>query len=66
MVYFGCRIFKAQLIFPWPLGTLFGSIASTLVFEKAAKGDSHGALERLSRCVEVFERYPGLHRFAMG
>lgn len=36
------------------------------MFEKAANGDSTGALERLSRCVEVFERYPGLHRFAMG
>eukprot|EP00752_Nemacystus_decipiens_P005061 g4595.t1 len=41
-------------------------INGTLVFEKAANGDLSGAIERLSRCVEVFERYPGLHRFAMG
>ncbi|CAM9595613.1 unnamed protein product, partial [Ectocarpus fasciculatus] len=29
---------------------------------KAARGDASGALERFSRCVEVFERYPGVCR----
>lgn len=45
---------------------LVASARSSLVFEKAAKGDVHGALERVGRIVEVFERYPGLSRFAMG
>ncbi|CAM9281330.1 unnamed protein product [Ectocarpus sp. 8 AP-2014] len=32
----------------------------TLAFQKAAKGDAGGALERFGNCVEIFERYPGL------
>eukprot|EP00903_Cladosiphon_okamuranus_P015987 g14765.t2 len=41
-------------------------INGALIFEKATKGDTTGALDKLGRCVEIFERYPGLHRFAMG
>ncbi|CAM9841362.1 unnamed protein product, partial [Ectocarpus sp. 8 AP-2014] len=41
-------------------------INSTLVFKKAAKGDLHGALKRIGRCVEIFERYPGLCRSMIG
>ena len=37
----------------------------TLVFNKAARGDAHGTLERISRCVEVYELYPGLCRCMM-
>ncbi|CAM9309567.1 unnamed protein product [Ectocarpus fasciculatus] len=35
-------------------------INMTLGYQKAANGDTDGALERFSRCVEVFERYPGV------
>ena len=31
-----------------------------LVFNKASKGDTDGTLEKIARCVEVYERYPGL------
>ncbi|CAB1103083.1 unnamed protein product [Ectocarpus sp. CCAP 1310/34] len=41
-------------------------INGTLVFEKAAKGDFSGAVERIDRCVEVFETFPGVCRFFMG
>ncbi|CBJ28453.1 hypothetical protein Esi_0106_0024 [Ectocarpus siliculosus] len=41
-------------------------INGTLVFEKAAKGDFTGAVERIDRCVEVFEGFPGVCRFFMG
>lgn len=41
-------------------------IDRVLACEKAVKGDTDGALERIGRCVEVFERYPGLIRFEMG
>ncbi|CAM9219819.1 unnamed protein product [Ectocarpus sp. 4 AP-2014] len=41
-------------------------INGTLVFEKAAKGDFSGAVERIDRCVEVFEGFPGVCRFFMG
>ncbi|CAB1111404.1 unnamed protein product [Ectocarpus sp. CCAP 1310/34] len=41
-------------------------VNSTLVFKKAAKGDLHGALKRIGRCVEIFERYPGLCRSMIG
>lgn len=61
-----CFETKSQRTPPRPLPTFFDCIISTLIFEKAAKGDTTGALDRLGRCVEVFERYPGLHRFAMG
>ncbi|CAN0132740.1 unnamed protein product [Ectocarpus fasciculatus] len=37
-------------------------INMNLVFTKAAKGDLHATLERIGRCVEVYERYPGLCR----
>ncbi|CAN0100861.1 unnamed protein product, partial [Ectocarpus sp. 12 AP-2014] len=37
-----------------------------LVFEKAAKHDLDATLERIGRCIEVFERYPGLCRGTMG
>ncbi|CAM9184713.1 unnamed protein product [Ectocarpus fasciculatus] len=40
-------------------------INGTLVFERAAKGDAEGTLERIRHCVEVFERYPGLCRCMM-
>ncbi|CAM9379178.1 unnamed protein product, partial [Ectocarpus fasciculatus] len=51
--------------------TIRGGVGSllinlTLVFEKGAKGDLSAALERIGRCVEVFERYPGLCRGTMG
>lgn len=39
---------------------------SSLVFEKAAKGDACGVLDRLGRTVEVYDRFPGLMRFDMG
>eukprot|EP00752_Nemacystus_decipiens_P002319 g2192.t2 len=42
------------------------AINAALACEKVVKGDPDGALERLGRCVEVFERYPGLLRFTMG
>lgn len=38
----------------------------SLFFDKAAKGDLRGSLERVARCVEVFERFPGLCRLPMG
>ncbi|CAM9220666.1 unnamed protein product, partial [Ectocarpus sp. 13 AM-2016] len=41
-------------------------VHSTLVFKKAGKGDLHGALKRVGRCVEIFERYPGLCRSMIG
>ncbi|CBN75398.1 expressed unknown protein [Ectocarpus siliculosus] len=41
-------------------------VNSTLVFKKAAKGDVHGALKRVGRCVQIFERYPGLCRSMIG
>ncbi|CAB1102842.1 unnamed protein product [Ectocarpus sp. CCAP 1310/34] len=41
-------------------------INGTLFFNKTVSGDNKGALERLERCVEVFEGFPGLTRFAMG
>ncbi|CAM9370652.1 unnamed protein product [Ectocarpus sp. 12 AP-2014] len=41
-------------------------INGTLFFDKTVSGDIKGALERLERCVEVFEGFPGLTRFAMG
>ncbi|CBN75396.1 expressed unknown protein [Ectocarpus siliculosus] len=37
-----------------------------LIFTKAAQGDLHAALERIGRCVEVCERYPGLCRSTVG
>ncbi|CAM9928481.1 unnamed protein product [Ectocarpus fasciculatus] len=37
-------------------------INMTLGYQKSARGDAGGALERLSRCVEVLERYPGVCR----
>lgn len=37
-----------------------------LLFENVAKGDVPGALERVRRCIEVFQRYPGLCRFKLG
>eukprot|EP00752_Nemacystus_decipiens_P005060 g4594.t1 len=37
-----------------------------LLFERVAKGDAPGALERAARIVEVFERYPGVCRFKLG
>ncbi|CAM9664116.1 unnamed protein product [Ectocarpus sp. 4 AP-2014] len=41
-------------------------INGILFFDKTVSGDTKGALERLERCVEVFEGFPGLIRFAMG
>ncbi|CAM9877638.1 unnamed protein product [Ectocarpus sp. 12 AP-2014] len=41
-------------------------INGTLFLDKAVSGDTKGALERLERCMEVFEGFPGLTRFAMG
>ncbi|CAM9597989.1 unnamed protein product [Ectocarpus sp. 13 AM-2016] len=41
-------------------------INGTLVFEKAAKGDRQATLERIGRCVEVFELYPGMCRCTIG
>ncbi|CAM9595328.1 unnamed protein product [Ectocarpus sp. 13 AM-2016] len=41
-------------------------INGTLFFDKTVSGDTKGAMERLERCVEVFEGFPGLTRFAMG
>ncbi|CAN0403650.1 unnamed protein product, partial [Ectocarpus sp. 12 AP-2014] len=38
-------------------------INGTLIFEKVAKGDFSGAVERIDRCVEVFEGFPGVCRF---
>lgn len=38
----------------------------TLVFKKGAKGDLSAALERVGRCVEVYERFPGLCSGTMG
>eukprot|EP00903_Cladosiphon_okamuranus_P015985 g14764.t1 len=37
-----------------------------LFFERVAKGDAAGALEKASRCIDVLERYPGLCRFKLG
>eukprot|EP00752_Nemacystus_decipiens_P011601 g10302.t1 len=37
-------------------------INASLVFNEAFKGNVDGTLERLARCVEVYERYPGLCR----
>ncbi|CAM9586204.1 unnamed protein product [Ectocarpus sp. 12 AP-2014] len=42
------------------------AVDRNLVFTKAAKGDVHATLERIGRCVEVYERYPGVCRDAMG
>ncbi|CAM9491799.1 unnamed protein product [Ectocarpus sp. 4 AP-2014] len=41
-------------------------INGILVFEKAAKGDLPATLERIGRCIEVLERYPGLCRCMIG
>eukprot|EP00903_Cladosiphon_okamuranus_P014230 g13219.t1 len=41
-------------------------INCTSVVLKAAQGDIAGSVERISRCVEAMERYPGLIRFPMG
>ncbi|CAN0168140.1 unnamed protein product [Scytosiphon promiscuus] len=41
-------------------------INGVLVFEMATKGDLVATLERLSRSVEVYERYPGLCRCMVG
>ncbi|CAN0077397.1 unnamed protein product [Ectocarpus sp. 12 AP-2014] len=41
-------------------------INGTQVFGKAISGDSAGALEKLGRCVEVLDRYPGFTRLMMG
>ncbi|CAM9549099.1 unnamed protein product [Ectocarpus sp. 12 AP-2014] len=41
-------------------------INGILVFEKAAKGDLCATLERIGRCIEVLERYPGLCRCMIG
>lgn len=38
----------------------------TLVFEMACAGDVRNTLKRIDRCVEVFDRYPGLCRSMMG
>ncbi|CAN0483741.1 unnamed protein product [Ectocarpus sp. 12 AP-2014] len=38
-------------------------INMTLAFQKAAKGDAGGTLERLGRCVEVVELYPGVCQY---
>ncbi|CAM9397673.1 unnamed protein product [Ectocarpus fasciculatus] len=38
------------------------AINITLGYQKAARGNAGEALERFSRCVEVFERYPGVCR----
>ncbi|CAM9448382.1 unnamed protein product [Ectocarpus sp. 4 AP-2014] len=51
--------------------TIRGGIGSllinlTLVFVKGAKGDPNSALERVCRCVAVFQRYPGLCSGTMG
>ncbi|CAM9112194.1 unnamed protein product [Ectocarpus sp. 13 AM-2016] len=51
--------------------TIRGGIGSllinlTLVFVKGAKGDLNSALDRVGRCVAVFERYPGLCSGTMG
>eukprot|EP00903_Cladosiphon_okamuranus_P015538 g14344.t1 len=40
-------------------------INGALLFKKAHKGDTDGVLERIARCVEVYERYPGLCRGVM-
>ncbi|CAM9510635.1 unnamed protein product [Ectocarpus sp. 12 AP-2014] len=37
-----------------------------LIFSKAVQGDLHAALERMSLCVEVCERYPGFCRRTVG
>ncbi|CAM9899503.1 unnamed protein product [Ectocarpus fasciculatus] len=46
------------------VGSLFINVA--LAFVKGVKGDPQAAMERLSRCVEVYERYPGLCCGTMG
>ncbi|CAM9344936.1 unnamed protein product [Ectocarpus fasciculatus] len=35
-------------------------INMTLGYQRASRGDASGTLERFRRCVEVFERYPGV------
>eukprot|EP00903_Cladosiphon_okamuranus_P019443 g17878.t1 len=40
-------------------------INAMLSCQKLVKGDIHGTLERIGRCVEVLERFPGLLRFHM-
>ncbi|CBJ29986.1 expressed unknown protein [Ectocarpus siliculosus] len=54
-----------QLQFPG-FAHLEDAVERTLFFDKTVSGDTKGALERLERCVEVFEGFPGLTRFAMG
>ncbi|CAM9849229.1 unnamed protein product, partial [Ectocarpus fasciculatus] len=46
----------------------FGSLLINIgiVFKKAAQGDVQATLERIGRCVEVCERYPGLCRSTVG
>ncbi|CAN0001263.1 unnamed protein product [Ectocarpus fasciculatus] len=41
-------------------------INATLFFERVLEGNIKGALERIGRCVEVFEGFPGIARFGMG
>ncbi|CAM9966701.1 unnamed protein product [Scytosiphon promiscuus] len=41
-------------------------INDRLMYEKAARGDTRGTLDRVERCAVIYERYPGLNRFCMG
>lgn len=41
-------------------------LARMLFFDKVFKKKGCDAVERLSRCIEVVERYPGLCRLTMG
>lgn len=72
-----CALLRAAAYFPphcaecTYLGFRFGvqwyaRCNSTSVVLKAATGDIAGSIERISRCVEALERYPGLVRFPMG
>ncbi|CAM9379091.1 unnamed protein product [Ectocarpus fasciculatus] len=46
----------------------FGSLLINIgiVLKKAAQGDQHATMERIGRCVEACERYPGLCRSTVG
>ena len=44
---------------------VLGVVCSSLVVLKAAQRDLPGSLERISRCVEVLVKYPGMCRFPM-
>ncbi|CBN75491.1 expressed unknown protein [Ectocarpus siliculosus] len=46
------------------IGVLF--IDGPCIVETAAKGDLHATRERMGRCIEVLERYPGLCRCMIG